>query len=115
MMLFLDDERTPSDVSWITLFEGSYHIVRSYDEFVDYILGFGIPDVISFDNDLGTELEGKDCAKWLIDRFIDGSIEYKKFDFTVHSKNNIAAEWITGYINQYILFVEGKHASHIST
>lgn len=62
--LFLDDVRSPKEaILWgecpsITLLEKSnipewrWTIVRSYDEFVAYIQKNGIPDVVSFDNDL---------------------------------------------------------------
>jgi len=85
--LFLDDCRNPPDSSW--------DVVRSYAAFVEYVEKNGVPDVISFDHDLGAEhykeysrienarLEGRiesiqyhsfeektgyDCAKWLVER-----------------------------------------------
>ena len=83
--LFLDDQRDPPDSSW--------HVVRSYDAFIKFIIDNGVPDVISFDHDLAfehypfaeqnptqtipydryTEKTGYHAAKWLID-FIRGSI-----------------------------------------
>jgi hypothetical protein len=61
--LFLDDWRTPKQATlWSTskkpLIEVSnipnstWNIVRSYDEFVEFIEKNGIPEVVSFDNDL---------------------------------------------------------------
>lgn len=60
--LFLDDIRVPENaILWdykISLIKASgipawkWDIVRSYDEFVKYIDEKGIPDVVSFDNDL---------------------------------------------------------------
>jgi len=60
--LFLDDIRMPQHAFlWDdnkTLYEGSgiiasnWAIVRSYEQFVEYIEKNGIPDVVSFDNDL---------------------------------------------------------------
>lgn len=60
--LFLDDMRKVEDaILWdqkISLIKASgisswkWDIVRSYDEFVKYIDTNGIPDVVSFDNDL---------------------------------------------------------------
>ena len=41
--------------------------VKNYDEFVNYITKNGLPDMISFDNDLGKGLtKGVECAKWLL-------------------------------------------------
>lgn len=60
--VFLDDQRIPNDAYlWDenqTLKEASnipcnrWDIVRSYDEFVAWVDKNGIPDVVSFDNDL---------------------------------------------------------------
>jgi hypothetical protein len=60
--LFLDDVREPKEAflwdSNISLEDASgippfkWDIVRSYNEFVAYIQKNGIPDVVSFDNDL---------------------------------------------------------------
>ena len=62
--LFLDDDREPNHATlWgesppisLVVKSGIPHfkwdIVRSYDEFVEYIEKTGIPDVVSFDNDL---------------------------------------------------------------
>ena len=103
MRLFLDDERNPEDVTWITLYEGPYEIVRTQDEFIAWVSQHGIPDVISFDNDLGTGFgEGRDCAKWMCEAVMDGDIAFNpRMRFTVHSKNVVAAEWITQYLTAF--------------
>lgn len=69
--LFLDDVR---DVEMIysQFSNKDFVIVRSYSEFVNYILESGVPDFISFDNDLGETSEGVllpsgyDAVKWLV-------------------------------------------------
>lgn len=95
--LFLDDFRNPPDSSWDT--------VKSYDEFVAHIEKNGVPDIISFDHDLGkehygyyidyiaqgadseipyeefVEKTGYDCAKWLIERGILPK------EYRIHSMN----------------------------
>jgi hypothetical protein len=90
--LFLDDFRFPYDAYKYThqsiYKEKEWVIVRNYDEFVNYIIKHSIPDIISFDHDLGyehynnyshgdvidydmfNEKTGYDCAKWLIDQYI---------------------------------------------
>jgi len=60
--LFLDDvrevkeavlwDRNKSLIAESGISEWKWDIVRSYDEFVEYIKKNGIPDVVSFDNDL---------------------------------------------------------------
>lgn len=81
--LFLDDVRTPSQAyiydKDISLQDASgipsikWYIVKSYDEFKEYIDRNGIPDVVSFDNDLwaiADELAENPDNKELIDQFL---------------------------------------------
>jgi hypothetical protein len=115
--LFLDDERKPFDVQWISdvrYYELDWDIVRSYDQFVEYILEKGIPDFVSFDHDLADEhyqaleesedhqyhatLEktGYMCAKWLVAHCSDNKIKFP--EFKVHSMNPIGKDNIIYYI-----------------
>jgi hypothetical protein len=65
MNLFLDDIRSPNNVSrayhgftgkWEEFpFHYSWDIVRSYKEFIEYILQKGLPERISYDHDLSLE------------------------------------------------------------
>lgn len=99
--LFLDDVRSAPDFTW--------DVVRSYAEFVAFIKLHGVPDVISFDHDLGDEhyaivdWEGKliegteipydkfqektgyDCAKWLVENNLLPE------EYRVHSMNPVGA------------------------
>ena len=102
--LFLDDIRTiemvydPSRAS-------EFDIVRTYDAFVAYIQTHGLPDFISFDNDLGLNEQGEvapdgyACAKWLV---YESGIDIRDLRFYVHSANPVAAEQIRGLLNNYI-------------
>lgn len=99
--LFLDDERMPSEVFWITLPKVSFVIVRSYHEFIDYIETNGVPVFVSFDHDLGDytdkgEKTGYDCAKWLIDYCFDNGEAIP--DFETHTMNPIGGENIRQYL-----------------
>ena len=117
-MLFLDDERNPSDVTWLTSPEGiptyqdstAWTIVRNQTEFQDYIEANGVPSHISFDNDLGTgQGEGIFCAQWLVDQILDGNLLWRPgFSYAVHSKNNIAAARIRGLLDPFILFMNAR-------
>ena len=54
--LFLDDIRIPEDVRWMYNLNEQYinsdwGMVRSYDEFVEFITKNGLPDETSFDYD----------------------------------------------------------------
>ncbi len=113
--LFLDDERKPEQVTWVNIpRDRIYVVVRSYQEFCDNIVSFGVPDFISFDHDLAdqhyghglnndhipydsySEKTGYDCAKWLVDFCIDRSISFP--EYAVHSMNPIGSENIKAYI-----------------
>lgn len=102
--LFLDDERDPEDVFWVLLPQAEWVIVRNATQFRNYITENGIGAHISFDNDLGPKmLEGRHCAAWLVEEVLDGRLSFPDdFRFTVHSKNPIAAEWITQYLTQFL-------------
>lgn len=76
-LLWLDDVRNPHENNWlvfspIPLDELTKVIwVKSYNEFVEYIDNWGVPDGVCFDHDLGDESfrgekTGKDCADFLI-------------------------------------------------
>lgn len=98
--LFLDDIR---EVEWIYGDEkaGEFEIVRSYAEFVAYIQKNGLPDFISFDNDLGLDengevaADGYAAAKWLV---YESGLDLRKLNFKVHSTNPVAAEQIRGLL-----------------
>jgi len=95
--LFLDDIRNPEDDSW--------DIVRSYDEFVDYILKNGIPDVISFDHDLGRfdyeeEKTGYDCAKFLAIYAMDNN-HMNFINTRVHSQNPVGRKNIEKFMHNF--------------
>jgi len=119
--IYLDDVRTPlpnpsthDTIKWT--------VVRSYDEFVETITALGMDTIglISLDHDLGdtamaewhrnvyhnytldynniTEKTGMDCAKWLVEQWLDGAPICKVM---VHSANAIGAANMMGYINNF--------------
>ncbi|SRR6266403_164093 len=96
--LFLDDERYPNDVFWNgdVYKNNEWCIVRNFLEFQNWILENGMPDILSYDNDLGGELEGYDCAKWLCETYcVDNNIRLNKI--YVHSKNISTNQKILDY------------------
>lgn len=120
--LFLDDIRNPEDVYKYMLNDSNefvrldalkyknnedWVVVRSYQEYVFYILEHGIPSVISFDHDLadfsginGEERTGYDCAKWLVSVLMDNPTSFPNWD--VHSKNSVGAKNIDNYLKNAI-------------
>ncbi|NER17537.1 hypothetical protein GWK10_09970 [Spongiivirga citrea] len=102
--LFLDDVRT-IDMIYDKSMESEFDIVRTFDEFVAYINKNGLPNYISFDNDLGLGEDGKiapdglAAAKWLV---YESGLDLKDLEFYVHSANPVAAEQIKGLLTNYI-------------
>jgi len=102
--LFLDDIR---DVAMVydKSIEHEFDVVRSYAGFVSYIQTNGLPDFISFDNDLGLDTTGEiapdgyAAAQWLVYR---SGLDLRNLQFRVHSANPIAAEQIRGLLTNYI-------------
>ena len=118
--IYLDDVRTPTqgvgedNQPWV--------IVRSYDEFVEKVNEIGLENIqaISLDHDLGdsamkewhnnvyhnykldydniTEKTGYDCAKWLVEQWMD---DKPVVTVMTHSANAIGSANIMGYINNY--------------
>lgn len=108
--LFLDDMR-PAPMGWT--------LVRSYTEFVDHITNIGVPEVISFDHDLGfehyplaeqnpgdkipyesyTEKTGYHCAKWLIEN--KPEVLTNPLIVVVHSFNIVGARNIAQLFIRY--------------
>ncbi len=107
--LFLDDERIPGDVTWVELppGPGPWIIVRTQDEFESYITKHGMPDVISFDNDLGRgNGEGRKCVKWLVEQVMDGAMVFPPhFTYSIHSKNVPATIWMHHYLERFFRFI----------
>jgi len=131
--LFLDDERVPAGVKWSctdaytgmsvsfpepvpSITSQTWHIARSYDEFVEMIERQGVPDVIAFDHDLAHEhyaalINSKDkhvvnydsfvektgyhCAKYLVDHCMTKGEDLPRVA-VVHSMNPIGREKIAG-------------------
>jgi hypothetical protein len=109
--LFLDDERSPKDVTWIELPNVIWIVVRNYNEFVKIINEQGIPQYCSFDHDIDQssykefyrahgsdktinynnikELTGVDCAKYLAQYCLDKHVPLPVY--YVHSMNYMGA------------------------
>ena len=82
--LFLDDNRIPTDVTWVNLPKCSWVVVKNYKSFRETIWNMGIPKFITYDHDLADchyghglkgdeilydsydEKTGYECAKFLV-------------------------------------------------
>lgn len=93
MILWLDDIREPYD------FEDDVVWVKNYEQFVDAIQSTPFPDLICFDNDLGEEKEGYDCAKYLVDYCMDNNIKLPKW--YIQSANAVARKNINSLLSNF--------------
>ncbi len=110
MILFLDDERNPKDVTWEDnpIYQHStWEILRTANEFKNFI-SFNIDEIelISFDHDIqdfsqGHETTGYNLIQWLVNYCIEN---VKKLpNVYVHSKNPIGKNNILCYYNNALL------------
>ena len=99
--LFLDDERLPADVGWqvydlnnrlVDLPELEWVVIRNFWEFKKVICGSGIPDVVTFDHDLGIPINenGMMCAELLANYCVSHNIEVPTSYF--HTMNMIGKD-----------------------
>jgi hypothetical protein len=108
--LFLDDIRT-IEMVYDKSMEKEFDIVRNYFDFVKYIETNGLPNFISFDNDLGLDEndeigpDGYAAAKWLV---YESGLNLIDLEFKVHSANPVAAEQIRGLLNNYIKHLKNE-------
>ena len=118
--LYLDDVRTPTET--LPNYK-PWEVVRNYDEFADWIVKNGIPDLISFDHDLAREHQddyyrqllvngfqhpsyheykektGLDCARFVAEYCQKMKVELK--GCCVHSHNPVGANNIQSFINGF--------------
>lgn len=117
--LFLDDERSPINAyeytKYVPFISKKWNIVRSYDEFTQYITKNGLPYFISFDHDLGyisqdywdinlssKEKNGMDCAKYIIEYCIDNNLDLP--EYYVHSMNPVGKRNIINILSNFSKF-----------
>jgi len=107
--LFLDDIRSV-DMVYKDMTDTDFIIVRNYKGFIKVIVEKGLPEFISFDNDLGLDIEGEvapdgyAAAKWLV---YESGLDLSELKFYVHSANPVAAQQIKGLLENYIRFIKG--------
>lgn len=113
--LFLDDLRSVPMV-YPDQADEDFVIVRTYCDFVKCISENGLPEYISFDNDLGEDDEknllpdGYACAKWLV---FDSNLDLRNIKFKVHSANPVAKVQIESLLNNYLKFISDERNSEV--
>lgn len=114
IILWLDDLRNPIKIipsdyhhrTWVEKYSqvndvNNFQViwVKTYDEFCSHIIKNGLPAVICFDNDLGQQKEGYDCAKWLVEYCMNYNKQLPKYN--VHSYNTVARENIFKLLDNF--------------
>lgn len=110
--LWLDDLRNPNDDEWKKLIPIDYQSiwVKTWTEFTLWINENGLPDLVSFDHDLGEtkdSKDGKDCANWLVDQCLDLDVNLPQWQ--VHSMNSVGKENIRSLLKGYTEFYARKN------
>ena len=109
--IFLDDERHPSDVSWVDYKEHiNWHIIRRPADFLFAIYNVEGEFVVYFDNDLqafdlaGNEETGYTLLKQMIDYCIASGLQLPKCYF--HTQNPIGKQNMECYYKNSKRFME---------
>jgi len=106
--LLLDDVRAINEVYEMTkdsdYKNNEWILVKDYPEFIKIIEDKYkqyciLPEIISFDHDIGEDYTGKDCAKWFIDFCFDNNLEIPKIK--IHSMNPIGKQNIANLFDDY--------------
>ena len=87
--LYIDDIRTPQLQCWA--------IARSSQEAMDWVDKNGIPDIISFDHDLG----GDDTVMVFLKKFVEKYPDGYKIKYYIHSANPIGRLNIQSFIDSW--------------
>jgi len=97
--IFLDDIRMPTDI-YPKTDNNSWIIARNLTEFKEFINKNGAPSYVSFDNDLGENLEeGKDAVKWIV---FEKELDIRNTDYKVHSANSSGVrEYMIGTLDNW--------------
>ena len=101
-LLWLDDERDPTDSRWHRYFpveNPTVVWVKTYEEFVEWVNVNSLPDAICFDHDLGDGLSGMDAAKWLTEYCLDRNQKLPLW--SIQSANPIGKMNITALLNSF--------------
>ena len=88
-LLWLDDYRNPKNYL-IRDYEITW--VKTFEEFCSHLEKNGLPDIVCFDHDLGTEKSGYDCAKYLVNYCQQHNLDIPQYDIqssSVVGKENI--------------------------
>ena len=123
-LLWLDDVRDPFQNDWLNFSPIGKNVgvvwVTTYQEFIDWIMFYGLPDAVCFDHDLSdlqafkssypemvediacNEKTGYDCAKWLVEYCINNDKSLP--EYAIQSANPVGRENINSLLMNFNKF-----------
>lgn len=106
-LLWIDDVRDPFQNDWLNFSPIGKNVdvtwVTNYQEFIDWIMIYGLPDGICFDHDLGSnEKTGYDCAKWLVEYCMNNNKPLP--EYAIQSANPVGKENINSLLTNFNKF-----------
>lgn len=107
-ILFLDDERDPSDSIKDAV------VVRTFREGCELIYEAGMPRTVHLDHDLGEERTGYDFVKFLVGYCCQNGIDPYDINFNVHSQNPIGKRNMEVYWSDFCTNQEEWRANWVS-
>ena len=99
--LWLDDERQHDNTLEKNFFpddEVKWYVAKDYTDFC-HIIREEVFDLICFDHDLGSDMTGYDCCKYMVDYYDSKGLDLPQV--FVQSANPVGKENIYSYINSY--------------
>ena len=99
--LWLDDERQHDNTLEKNFFpddEVKWYVAKDYTDFC-HIIREEVFDLICFDHDLGSDMTGYDCCKYMVDYYDSKGLNLPQV--FVQSANPVGKEKIYSYINSY--------------
>ena len=116
MIIFLDDERNPEDVTWIEYPVGAkFKVVRNSTEFIsvyEELTKLGVEYSISLDHDIqeitpnGKEVTGYDVLKMVCDVYFADGQAYLPRTVYAHTQNPVGRKNIISYWNGALKWLE---------
>ena len=108
VLIWLDDYRNPFEGDWLNFSPIGKDVkviwVKNYIDFILWIIKNGMPDGICFDHDLGEELTGYDCAKWVCDYCLNNNLKLPLY--SVQSANPVGKLNIEMLMNNYKKYMD---------
>lgn len=100
-LIWLDDIRDPVDYLKNNISNYKIYWVKNYEEFIDIynLLKYSTNIELSLDHDLGEDLTGYDCVKYIVNDCMKRNTNLPFIN--IHSANPVGKNNMISYINNY--------------